>query len=339
MAPFPGTSKPKTSRNSPPAVFLTRAGRLPTLRSMPPKDDRFAVAFVPSPNMKTPFLRPLLVGLLLLTALAGRAAEPLVVMTYNLRFASTRPGEAWAERRPLVRDCIRELSPDLIGTQEGVYAQLKDVAADLPEYEWLGLGRDGGSRGEFMAIFYKRERFEPLEYDHFWLSDTPEVIASTTWGNSNRRMVTWVRFKDRANDQEFYLLNTHFDHQIQEAREKSAKLIRERTAKLNQALPIILTGDFNATAGANTAYDTLVADGFFADTWNTAGERKGDTTLNTFNGFKPAVRESQRIDWILTRGPVAAAAVQIVDFAKEGRYPSDHFPVVAWLKLGAAAKP
>lgn len=289
--------------------------------------------------MKASILRSLFGVVLLCLALPARAAEPLVVMTYNLRYASTRAGEAWSERRPLVRDCIREVMPDLMGTQEGVYYQLKDVAADLPEYEWLGLGRDGGSRGEFMAIFYKRERFEPLEYDHFWLSDTPEVIASTTWGNSNRRMVTWVRFLDRANNQEFYLLNTHFDHQIQEAREKSARLIRERAAKLNPALPIILTGDFNAAAGANPAYDTLVGDGFFADTWNTAKERKGDITLNTFNGFNPAVRESQRIDWILTRGAVQTTAITISDYSRDGRYPSDHFPVVAWLHLGPAAKP
>ncbi len=289
--------------------------------------------------MKPSFLRALLFGGLLVIALTGRAAEPLVVMTYNLRYASAQPPNAWPDRRPLMRACIRELLPDLIGTQEGVYSQLKELAADLPEYEWLGLGRDGGSRGEFMAIYYQRARFEPLEYDHFWLSDTPEVIGSTTWGHSNRRMVTWIRFKDRTTNQEFYLLNTHFDHQIQEAREKSAKLIRERVAKLNPALPIILTGDFNATAGDNPAYEVLVGDGYFADTWKTATERKGDPTLNTFNGFKPAVRDSQRIDWILTRGAVQTTAIQIIDFARDEQYPSDHFPLVVWLRLGSSAKP
>lgn len=289
--------------------------------------------------MKPSFPRALLFGGLLLIGLTGRAADPLVVMTYNLRYASAQPPNAWLDRRPLMRDCIRGLLPDLIGTQEGVYAQLKELAADLPEYEWLGLGRDGGSRGEFMAIYYKRARFEPLEYDHFWLSDTPDVVGSTTWGNSNRRMVTWIRFKDRTTNQEFYLLNTHFDHQIQGAREKSAKLIRERVAKLNPALPIILTGDFNATAGDNPAYDVLVGDGYFTDTWKTAAERKGDPTLNTFNGFKPAVHDSQRIDWILTHGAVETATIQIIDFARDGQYPSDHFPLVAWLRLGSPAKP
>ena len=269
----------------------------------------------------------------------AHAAEPLVVMTYNLRFASATPPNAWPDRRPIMKECIRELMPDLIGTQEGVYAQLKDLEADLPEYEWLGLGRDGGSRGEFMAIYYRRDRLEPLEYDHFWLSDTPAVMGSTTWGNSNRRMVTWVRFQDRRTRQEFYLWNTHFDHQIQEAREKSAKLIRERIAKLNPALPLIFTGDFNAVAGKNAAYDTFVGDGFLADTWKTAKEHKGDRTLSTFNGFKPALHESERIDWILTRGPVQAERTQIIDFQKAGQYPSDHFPLVAWLRLGMPAQP
>lgn len=289
--------------------------------------------------MKPSFPRALLFGGLLLIGLTGRAADSLVVMTYNLRYASAQPPNAWLDRRPLMRDCIRGLLPDLIGTQEGVYSQLKELAADLPEYEWLGLGRDGGSRGEFMAIYYKRARFEPLEYDHFWLSDTPDVVGSTTWGNSNRRMVTWIRFKDRTTNQEFYLLNTHFDHQIQGAREKSAKLIRERVAKLNPALPIILTGDFNATAGDNPAYDVLVGDGYFTDTWKAAAERKGDPTLNTFNGFKPAVHDSQRIDWILTHGAVETATIQIIDFAQDGQYPSDHFPLVAWLRLGSPVKP
>ena len=287
-------------------------------------------------------IRTICLGGLLFTGQAGpaaRAAEPLVVMTYNLRFASATPPNAWPDRRPIMKDCIRELMPDLIGTQEGVYAQLKDLAADLPEYEWLGLGRDGGSRGEFMAIFYRRDRFEPVEYDHFWLSDTPAVMGSTTWGNSNRRMVTWARFQDRRTHQEFYLLNTHFDHQIQEAREKSAKLIRERITKLKPGLPIILTGDFNATAGKNAAYDTLVGDGFLTDTWQAATEKQGDPTLNTFNGFKPAVRESERIDWILTRGSVQTERIQIVEFQKGGQYPSDHFPLVTWLRLGQPAKP
>lgn len=128
----------------------------------------------------------------------------LCVMTFNLRHASPKPPNSWPERRPVMRNCIRTIAPDLIGTQEGLYSQLKDLSADLPEYEWIGLGREGGSRGEFMAVFYRRDRFERMAFDHFWLSDTPDVVGSSTWGNSNRRMVTWVRFRERSTGREFY---------------------------------------------------------------------------------------------------------------------------------------
>ena len=131
----------------------------------------------------------------------------LVIATYNLRYAGDLSPNAWPDRRPRVKALLDRYQPDLLGTQEGLYQQLREIAADQPAYDWIRLGRDGGSRGEFMAIFYRRDRLEPLEYDHFWLSDTPEVVASSTWGNGVRRMVTWVRFRDRVSGREFYFLS------------------------------------------------------------------------------------------------------------------------------------
>jgi len=264
-------------------------------------------------------------------AAAAAARDELVVMTYNLRFASTNPPNAWPDRRPGVKALLDQYRPDLIGTQEGVYAQLKDIAADLPDYDWIGLGRDGGSRGEFMAVFYRKDRFEPLEYDHFWLSDTPQVIASSTWGNTNRRMVTWVRFLDRVAGRQFHFWNTHLDHALQPAREKGAALIRERITQVPPGLPLLLVGDFNATAGANKAYDLLTQDGVLRDTWTLAADRR-NADYNTFNGFQAPRRESQRIDWILARGEAEVRATEIVTYSHHGQLPSDHFPVVAWLR-------
>lgn len=150
----------------------------------------------------------------------------------------------------------------MLGTQEGIYSQIKDIAADLPEFDWIGLGREGGSRGEFMAVFYRKARLEPIAYDHFWLSDTPEVMNSATWGNTYRRMVTWVKFRDRITGGEFFLFNTHFDHQVQAAREQSADLVRKRVAALNTKLPVLLIGDFNSAAETNKAYEILTAEKF-----------------------------------------------------------------------------
>jgi endonuclease/exonuclease/phosphatase family metal-dependent hydrolase len=266
------------------------------------------------------------------------ADAPLCVMTFNLRYASERPPNAWPQRRPVMRDALRAVDPDLIGTQEGLYPQLKDLAADLPAHDWIGLGREGGSRGEFMAVFYRRDRLEPLEYDHFWLSDTPDVIASASWGNTVRRMVTWVRFRDRPAGREFYFWNTHLDHQAQAAREQAATLIRTRVDALRTALPVLLVGDFNATAGRNPAYATLVHPQAFTDTWHSARERRGDA-VRTFHNFKGPVPGDDRIDWILTRGPVRCDATTIVTFHRDGQYPSDHFPVVAWLRWEQIAPP
>jgi endonuclease/exonuclease/phosphatase family metal-dependent hydrolase len=257
--------------------------------------------------------------------------QTLSAMTFNLRYASATGSNAWPDRLPVMRDCIRESAPDLIGTQEGLYHQLKDLAQALPEYQWIGAGRDGGSRGEFMAIFYRPDRFEPIEFDHFWLSDTPNVVASSTWGNSNRRMVTWVKFRDLRTDVTFYFWNTHFDHQIQEARFKSAQLVLERVNALKTELPVVLVGDFNATAGSNPAYDVLVGPSGFADTWHATAARHGEI-VKTFHGFRGPTPGDDRIDWILTRGPVSCDDTQILTYNRDGQFPSDHFPVIATLR-------
>jgi endonuclease/exonuclease/phosphatase family metal-dependent hydrolase len=257
------------------------------------------------------------------TTKATRAGE-LTVMTFNLRYASSKGANAWPARREVMRDQIRAADPDVFGTQEGLYAQLKDIEADLAgDYAWIGLGREGGSKGEFMAVFYRKGRLEPVAYDHFWLSDTPEVIGSTTWGNTNRRMVTWVRFRDLADGREFYFWNTHLDHQIQAAREKAAALIRKRMEAIGTSLPIILVGDFNAAARGNKAYDLLTEGGFLTDTWK--GEEVG--TFHDFTGTaKPKLG---RIDWIMTRGTVTGESTEVLRYQRGGQYPSDHFPVVA----------
>jgi endonuclease/exonuclease/phosphatase family metal-dependent hydrolase len=260
--------------------------------------------------------------------------DALGVMTYNLRYANENEGEAWSTRRALVTACIRTVAPDVIGTQEGLYRQLCDVAADLPEFQWIGLGRQGGSRDEFTAVFFRATRLKPLEYDHFWLSDTPEVIGSMTWGNRYRRMLTWVRFRDLRTQREFYLWNTHFDHEVQEARIKSAALIRARVAQLDSALPVLLVGDFNADAETNEVHSRFVSDGFLQDAWTMAASRRGGLR-GTFNGFGtfPGLG---RIDWILVRGPVSIPEIEVVEAADGARFPSDHFPVVARVQLGVA---
>lgn len=271
-------------------------------------------------------------------AMKIQAEEPalsptLAVMTYNLRFASATPPNAWPQRRPLVREVITNQAPDVIGTQEGLHTQLQELAADLPEYEWTGVGRDGGIKGEFMAVFYRKARLESLSTNHFWLSDTPDIAGSKTWGPKFARMVTWLKFRDRKTNQEFVLFNTHFDHEVQIARERSAEMIRQRVAVLEPQLPVLVIGDFNAAAGANRAYEILTKGGYFRDAWDLAAQRHG-VGVGTFNGFKAEDPSGIRIDWILARGAVTVPRAETVTFTRGGQFPSDHFPVVAEVRFG-----
>ncbi|PCH54959.1 MAG: endonuclease, partial [Verrucomicrobiales bacterium] len=162
--------------------------------------------------------------------------------------------------------------------------------------------------------------------------DTPNVIASTTWGHSNRRMVTWIRFLDRKTKKEFYFWNTHFDHRVQPAREKAALLVNKKVATLKTSLPVILVGDFNASAGLNAAYDTLTEDGGFTDTLLSAA-KSVNTGWNTMNGFRPTKKGTRRIDWVLAKGPVKTSEAAIVLYDNSKQYPSDHQPVTAVITL------
>ncbi len=256
----------------------------------------------------------------------------LRVMTFNLRFASEQPPHAWPDRRPVMKRVIERAAPDVIGTQEGIYGQLRDLAADLPDYEWIGLGREGGSRGEFTAVFFRRDKFEPLAFDHFWLSDTPDTIGSMTWGNRYRRMVTWVRLRERASGRVFEFWNTHLDHEIEAAREKAAALIAERIARVDAHVPLLLVGDFNCRAGASAPYTQLTQQAGLTDTWLAAAHRTNDG-LNTFHGYAPPKHDGERIDWILARAPRAVDDAAILDYAENGRTPSDHFPITATVRF------
>ncbi len=260
------------------------------------------------------------------------APATIKVMTFNIRYASNFGANSWPKRRSGVVQVIRDKKADLIGTQEGLHHQLLYMDKELKNHKWIGVGREGGNKGEFMAIFYRTDRFKPLETRHFWLSNTPEVVGSASWGNSVKRMVSWVRFRDLKTNKEFYFWNTHFDHRSQPSREKSAQLIVSRVDALKTKLPVILVGDFNAAAKANRAYDTLTSQGAFKDSFDTAKE-KVNAGWNTFNSFRKTEKGKRRIDWVLTLGPVQVDRTEIVLFKGFKQIPSDHQPVTAQLRL------
>ncbi|MCH8333144.1 endonuclease/exonuclease/phosphatase family protein [Candidatus Sumerlaeota bacterium] len=285
---------------------------------------------------------PLSFCLVLATAGALLGAQPAAggeltirAMTYNLKNPSGRTENTWADRRPIMKNLLLAEDPDLLGTQEGYYFQVREIAADLGEYDWIGEGRGGGSSGELMAIFYKRDRFDPIQYGHFWLSDTPNVIASRSWGNSNIRMVTWVRFRERESGVEFYHFNTHFDHQVQFSREQSAKLMIRRIRERRPVLPVIVTGDFNASQ-TNVVHEIMLSSGEggfgLFDSWDLAARREGEG-ISTGHGWGDPQSTNRRIDWVLISKEFESLSSRVNLYKENGQWPSDHFPVMSVLKL------
>jgi endonuclease/exonuclease/phosphatase family metal-dependent hydrolase len=259
--------------------------------------------------------------------------DQLHVMSFNLRFASDTPPNSWPERRPVMKRLLLQERPHVVGTQEGLYQQLRDIEADLPAYyDSIGEGREGGSRGEAMQVFYDSRRLDPEEFGHYWLSDTPDVVGSKTWAGCCPRMVTWIRFTDARSGEQLYLVNTHLEAFSAETRSKSADLILERMQRLDPTLPVLMTGDFNEAAQAGaTVYDRLVTNGPLVDTWETA-EARGPL-FGTFHGYRPLTPNGTRIDWILSSPEVRTSFAAINTYSERGQFPSDHLPVQAVVEL------
>jgi endonuclease/exonuclease/phosphatase family metal-dependent hydrolase len=264
-------------------------------------------------------------------------------MTYNVKFPNDDPPNAWPGRRSLMAGLLRRTRPHVLATQEGHYGQLREIMSDIgPGYDWIGQGREGGGRGEFCAIAYDTALLEPLDFDHFWLSATPDRVGSRTWwwGTRSVRMATWVRFAMRDPDtgarQELLWLNTHLDHESARARRLGAWLIARRLGGFPEDLPIVVSGDFNCPATDQSGpYRVLTRSAGLADSW-TVTERPAPD-VGTYGGWSAPQAGGTRIDWVLVRGPIAVESAGICDHHRAAEWPSDHVPVEVSLRLEAPA--
>lgn len=276
-------------------------------------------------------MRKFLPALILLALAPAAVGAELRVMSFNVRFPSPNDGpDVWEARRDIMVKVIRRYKPDLIGTQELYQLQGDYIAGKLPGYSWFGLSRRGNHEDEHMGVFYRRSRLEVLDSGNFWLSETPETPGSRSWGMFLPRMVTWGEFRDKKTGRQFRFFNTHFPYREQDdvARQHCARLIVERVRALPPETTVIMTGDFNSDVSAEPHRILTTA---LTDAWqqmrNAAGPR---ATFHRFTG-KPAALG--RIDWILYRGELAPQSVKTITDNRNGRYPSDHFPVLAVFKL------
>ena len=262
----------------------------------------------------------------------------LKVMTFNIRYGTADDGEnAWSLRKHTVIEMIRRHDPDLLGVQEALAFQVDYLAEQLKGWSWVGVGRDDGMKeGEFSAVFYRTARFDCPQHGTWWLSETPEIPGSKSWDAALTRIATWTRLRERSTGRDLVFVNTHFDHRGPQARRNSASLLREKTLALAGAHPCVVVGDFNARPGGEVHRNLLGTnksqDGATAPYFVDANESLGQgVTPGSGHGFRGGPGRA-RIDWIVHSEPLKALTASIDQGKIDGRWPSDHYPVIAELR-------
>jgi endonuclease/exonuclease/phosphatase family metal-dependent hydrolase len=257
-------------------------------------------------------------------------AQSYKVMTYNIRLDTPVDSvNQWPKRTGKVYGLIKKYDPDMLGVQEAIHHQLMGIVDNLTDYAYVGVGRDDGkTKGEYSALLYKKDKFEVIDQNTFWLSETPDVPGSKSWDAAITRVASWAILKDKKTKAEFLVINTHFDHMGKEARKNSAALLKQKAVTLNKKkLPVIITGDFNCTRDEAP----------YSEMMNPKGLNVTDAAPKeppgTFCGFKVGAMQCRAIDYIFYTQPWKASGYTVIEDNDGTYYPSDHLPVIVTLKL------
>lgn len=247
--------------------------------------------------------------------------------TFNIRYDTWRDcGNRWSRRREQVYRLWRRHAWGVVGVQEALHSQVLDLDRALPNYGFVGVGRDDGAAGgEYSPIFYRRDLFEPVDSGTFWLSDTPDAPGSKGWDATLPRICTWARLRHATDSamSPFTVYNTHTDSGSQQARERGVAVILGRMADASPERAVLM-GDFNATDD-NPAVAPIRAAGLSntfppgTDSWS-------------YHGFTGRNREG-KIDHIFATRDWRILGAWVVTEHEGRRYPSDHFPVTAALEI------
>jgi endonuclease/exonuclease/phosphatase family metal-dependent hydrolase len=275
--------------------------------------------------MKKLFYTLAIAAFALMSIACNRTSE-IKVMSYNIRLSSgTIKADSiyhWEHRKQASLNLMHEENPTVFGLQEACPDQMDYMVENLPEYGYIGVGRDDGKRkGEFMSIFYKKEEVEFIDGGTFWLSQTPDQV-SKGWDAACFRTCTWALLKKKDTGKKFVYMNTHLDHMGKVAREESIKLIVERAEKLTGGkLPVFITADFNSPT-SNAIFKPMQEAMLDARVEAPVTDDRG--TLNCWGTTPPGVV----IDHVFYRGAEAQKFEVLRDKDYGAPYVSDHYPVM-----------
>ena len=273
-----------------------------------------------------------------------RPADSVRVGSYNIRMSRGDLGtpNAWDERKADLVDFIKALDLDAFGLQEVCPDQAQYLRENLSEFAFVGDHRGADRKSdEASPVFYRKDRFEAEKSGTFWLSETPEVPASKSWGTSHTRVCSYLVLRDTTTGKRFCFANTHTDHRSEEAREKGMMLVIERMKEFGAGALIVFTGDHNCRDDEPPAQAVrrVLKDARDA----TETRKKGP--CSTFQGFGlyedgPTVENGRaykdyRIDYIYVSDGTRVLDFETHDDKRPGTdlYPSDHYPITATILL------
>jgi endonuclease/exonuclease/phosphatase family metal-dependent hydrolase len=255
---------------------------------------------------------------------------PFTIITYNIRYNNPGDGiNAWPLRKDKVSGLLKFHKADIFNVQEALPDQMDDLAAQFPDFEYVGVGRDDGKRlGEHMGIFYRKSRFEKITDGMFWLSETP-TKPGFGWDAVCNRTVTWIKLKDKLTGKTFFVFDTHFDHRGVKAREEAAKLILNSIKEINKEnQPLILTGDLNLVKTSGPVQSILKELNDAKDKSQTIPYGPDGTS----GGFEVKL-PTKTIDYIFINDGVLVLRHGVLSDSYGMFYPSDHLPVLAEVRI------
>jgi len=272
--------------------------------------------------------------LIILLALSSCATshQDISAMTYNVRYGLADDGEnSWKYRKEFLANQINFYNPDFLGIQEGLPFQLFYLDSLMPKHKYIGVSRSVDGKGEYSAILYNQEKFELLEQHTFWLSPTP-TKPSKGWDAAYPRICTYGLFKSKSTKQKIWILNTHFDHIGEKAREESVQLILKEIKKINiEKYPLVFMGDLNAEPDSKpiAVLNTILNDSKEKSIEKSFGP---NGTFNNFEFDKPVIK---RIDYIFVSkdNSIQINKHAVLSDSRDLKYPSDHLPVFIQLTL------
>lgn len=258
-------------------------------------------------------------------------AQSLKVMTYNIRLDIDSDGEnSWTNRKDYFCGQVQFYEPDIFGIQEARPNQVIDINNKLSQYNNIGIGREGIGKGESSNIYYKKDRFTVKDEKTFWLSETPNEI-SKGWDAAYNRVCTYGLFKDKTTKTFFWVFNTHLDHMGEEARTKGIALILSKIKEVNtKNYPVIFMGDFNSEPETERIINLKKE----MNDSREISEQKPFGPSGSFNNFIHNEPVTKLIDYIfLSKNNVKVLKYAILSDSKDLKYPSDHLPIFAEIKI------